>query len=1093
MNKMKMKNVEDIYPLSPPQQGMLFHTLYAPQSGIYCEQLGMTFHAPLAVSLFKQAWQWAIERHPMLRSAFVWEGLDEPLQVVRQRVELPWEEQDWRGCSAPEQAARLQAFLQADRVKGFELAQAPLMRLALLRLTPDRCHCIWSYHHLLLDGVSTNLILNEVLACYQALQQGRTPNLPRPRPYRDYIAWLQEQDMAAAEAFWRQHLEGFSAPTPLVVARPAGASATEEDSGEYELRLSRDKTSALQVFARQHQLTLNTLIQGAWALLLSRYSGETDVIFGITVSTRPTTLAGSESMVGVFINSLPLRVQVSPEERVLPFLKKVQAEQVEARQYDYSPLVQVQGWSEVPRGQPLFESLLVFENYTTEAAQTGKKEERRLTDTWWGKERATYPLTLTAAPQAELMLRLGYELARFDEQTVQRLAGHLLQLLEGMLAGPEQQLGDIPLLTAPERQQLLLEWNHLTMPAHGPQQACLHELFETQVARTPDAVAAAYGDLQVTYGELNARANQVARYLQQRGVKAEVPVGICVERSVEMIVGLLGILKAGGGYVPLDPAYPPERLAFMLADAQVPVLLSQEPLSNQHASIFQASEGAARPQVILLDADWPQIAQENTDNPASGVSPANLAYIIYTSGSTGRPKGVMVAHRGLGNLARVQIDAFAVAKDSRVLQFASPSFDAAVSELAMALLSGAALCLAPEPLLHSAPDLLRLLREQSITTVTLPPSLLAVLPVEELPALSTLVVAGEACQPEWLARWAAEGRHLRNAYGPTEVTVCATIMPWDGSSPNLSIGRPIANTAVYLLDQRMQPVPIGVPGELYIGGIGLARGYLGRPDLTAERFVPHPFADEKNTGERLYKTGDLARYLPDGNLEFVGRQDTQVKVRGYRIELEEIEARLAAHPGVQAAIVVVQTDQAQSAAEPRMPTSAEEDTHAEKRLVAYLVFRPGETLTSHQLYDFLQQQLPAYMIPSLFVELKTLPLTPSGKVDRRALPSPDEARVQVSERFVAPRNSVEEELAKIWADVLGLEQVSVEDNFFELGGHSLLATQVTSRIREALQIELPVWTIFETLTIAELAKAIILKELEEAESDVLAEALEPGD
>ncbi|HEU5200166.1 MAG TPA: amino acid adenylation domain-containing protein [Ktedonobacterales bacterium] len=1089
---MQMKNVEDIYPLSPPQQGMLFHTLYAPQSGIYCEQLGMTFHSPLERERFKEAWQYVIERHPILRTAFVWEGLDEPLQIVRRRVEIPWEEYDWQGGSASEQAARLQAFLQADRSRGFDLAHAPLMRLTLLRLSPETAQCIWSYHHLLLDGVSTNLILHEVFACYQALQQGQMSNLPRPRPYRDYIAWLQEQDLTAAEAFWRQYLKGFTAPTPLVVDQPsgAGASATEEGSGEYEIRLSRERTSALQAFARQHQLTLNTLLQGAWALLLSRYSGEIDVVFGITVSTRPATLVGAESMVGVFINSLPLRVQVSPEEQVLAYLKKVQVAQIEARQYDYSPLVQVQGWSETPRGQPIFESLLVFENYSTEAAQTEPDEERRLVDTWWGKERATYPLTLTVSPHTELMLRVGYELARFDEQTIQRLLGHLLQLLEGMLAGPEQQLEAIPLLTVPERHQLLLAWNH--QPARASDdlaEACLHELFEAQAARTPDAVAVAYGDCQVTYAELNARANQVARYLSQRGVRSEILVGLCVERSVEMIVGLLGILKAGGAYVPLDPSYPPERLAFMLVDAHAPVLLTQEALSNQHASTLQSS--STSPQVILLDADWPQIAQESTANLASGVYPANLAYTIYTSGSTGRPKGVIVSHRGLGNLARAQIDAFAVTLASRVLQFASPSFDAAVSELAMALLAGGTLCLDLEPILHSAPDLLRMLREQSITTVTLPPSLLAVLPVEELPALRTIVVAGEVCQPEWLARWAAEGRHLRNAYGPTEVTVCATIMAWDGSRPNLPIGRPIANTVVYLLDQQMQPVPIGVPGELYLGGIGLARGYLGRPDLTAERFVPHPFVDEKNAGARLYKTGDLARYLPDGNLEFVGRRDTQVKVRGYRIELEEIEARLAAHPAVQAATVVVWEDHTQSV--PEALTSEEEEASGEKRLVAYLVFQPGKTLTSHQLYDFLQQQLPAYMIPSVFVELKVLPLTPSGKVDRRALPSPDEARVQTSERFVPPRNSVEEELAQIWADVLGLERVSVEDNFFELGGHSLLATQVTSRIREALQIEMPVWTIFETLTIAELAKAIILKELEEAESDVLAEALEQGD
>jgi amino acid adenylation domain-containing protein len=1099
---MKMKNVEDIYPLSPTQQGMLFHTLYAPQSGIYCEQLGITFRAPLDIPAFKKAWECVVERHPILRTAFVWEKIDEPLQVVRQKVEIPWEEQDWQGLPAPEQAAALESFLRASRTRGFELAQAPLMRLALLRLSADAVHVVWNYHHLLLDGVSTNQVLHEVFTYYQALRQGHMPTLPRPRPYRDYIAWLQEQALPAAETFWRQHLAGFTAPTPLVVDRPkkAGTTATaEESSGEYELRLSRATTTALQTFARQNQVTLNTLVQGAWALLLSRYSGESDVVFGITVSTRPATLPGADSMVGLFINSLPVRVQVPPEQRVLAFLKKMQAEQVEVRQYDYSPLVQVQGWSEVPRGQPLFESLLVFENYSQAAAQAEPGERLKLGDIWWGKERATYPLTLTVAPQAELLLRAGYEPARFEEQTIQRLLGHLLQLLEGMVAEPEQSLGDIPLLTAPERHQLLVAWNQQGVTsADDLQQQCLHTLFEAQAARTPEAVAVTYGDLQVTYAELNARANQVARYLQRRGVGPEALVGLCTERSVEMIVGLLGILKAGGAYVPLDPSYPTERLAFMLANAQAPVLLTQAALSRQHAELFGASggTGATPLQAVLLDADWPQISQESTDNLASSVSAANLAYVIYTSGSTGRPKGVMVSHRGLGNLARSQIQTFAVSPDSRVLQFASPSFDAAVSELAMALLAGATLCLDEEQFLHSAPDLLRLLREQAITTVTLPPSLLAVLPVEELPALRTLVVAGEACQPEWLARWAAEGRRLCNAYGPTEVTVCATMTPWESTSPTLPIGRPIANAAIYLLDKRLQPVPVGVPGEVYIGGVGLARGYLGQPEMTAERFIPHPFASEQNgpasPGARLYKTGDLARYLPDGNLEFLGRQDTQVKVRGYRIELQEIETRLAAHPAVQAAVVM-----AWEGHSPQAPSEEQADekasAHGEKRLVAYVVYRPEEALTSHQLYTFLQQELPAYMIPSLFIELEALPLTPSGKVDRRALPSPDEAHTQRGNTFAPPRNSVEEELAKIWADVLGLEQVSVEDNFFELGGHSLLATQVISRIRDAFQIELPVWTIFETLTIAGLARAIILQEIEETDSDVLAQVLEQHD
>ena len=558
----------------------------------------------------------------------------------------------------------------------------------------------------------------------------------------------------------------------------------------------------------------------------------------------------------------------------------------------------------------------------------------------------------------------------------------------------------------------------------------------------------------LTYAELDRRANQLAHYLQKLGVGPDVLVGISTDRCPEMIVGILGTLKAGGAYLPLDPIYPQERLAFMLQDSQVPVLLTQGRLVER----LQISKSAnqqinASPQVICLDADWEIIAQEPDDKPESAVTPENLAYVIYTSGSTGKPKGTMLRHRGLSNLTETQRRAFGIKGGSRVLQFSPFSFDASVWETFMALANGATLCLARQETLASGPDLVRLMRREGVTNVTLPPSVLAVLPTEELPELETVISAGEACSAELVARW-APGRDFFNAYGPTETTVCASMCLCDENDPhNPPIGRPIANTQLYILDQNLQPVPVGVPGELHVGGVSLGRGYLNRPELTTDKFIPNPFSNEPEA--RLYKTGDLVRYRVDGNIEFLGRIDHQVKVRGFRIELGEIEAVLGQHPDVQNGVVV-----------------AREDIPGDKRLVAYVVPEDETAPSVEELRSFLRQTLPEYMVPSAFVTLEAMPLSPSGKVDRRALPAPEGIRPELEREYVAPRNETEEKLAAMCAELLGVDRVGVYDSFFDLGGHSLLATQFISRVRDAFQVELPLRSLFEHPTVDELAEEI---------------------
>jgi len=1070
------KNIETAYPLSPMQQGMLFHTLYAPESGTYFQQLSCTLKGDLNVLAFQQAWQQVVDRHPIWRTAFVWDNIEKPLQVVVRLVKLPCSQHDWRGLSSVEQQEQLQAFLKADREQGFQLSKAPLMRIALIQMDEETYQFIWSHHHLLLDGWSLSLVFKEVFAFYEAFRRGQDLHLKPCRPYQDYIAWLQQQDLTETEAFWRQALQGFAAPTPLAVDKASkGLSKQGKSYAEQQIQLSAATTAALHSLTRQHQLTLNTLVQGAWTLLLSRYSGQEDVVFGATVSGRPATLAGVESMVGLFINTLPVRVQVSPTAYLLPWLKQLQAQQVELRQYEYSSLIQVQGWSEVPRGLPLFESIVVFENYPLDASLRESGSSLELYNIQ-SVELTNYPLTVVAWPGRELLLQIGYDCHQFDVATITRMLGHLQTLLEGIVAHPEQQLQDLPLLTQEERQQLLVAWNDTQ--ADYPQDQCIHQLFEAQVEQTPEAVAVMFGGQQLTYRELNCRANQVAHHLCSLGVGRDALVGICVERSLEMAVGLLGILKAGGAYVPLDPAYPQERLAFMLQDAQVSVLLTQqrlvEKLSEHQPPNPSDSEGEPEvaertfPRILCLDADWEAIAQESEDNPVTGVTPENLAYVIYTSGSTGKPKGVLLAHQGLVNHCVGVAEHFGLQSRDRILQFSSISFDISVEELFPSWISGASVILRSEDMVASSTALWQAIEQQRLTVLNLPTAYWhqwvhsLSLSNQLLPqTLRLVVVGGEKASPTTFSTWrqlaGVDRIRWLNAYGPTETTVTATlyeagtVLASEGATLELPIGRPIANTQIYLLDRYRQPVPIGVPGEVYIGGAGLARGYLNRPELTAEKFIPNPFSDA--SGGRLYKTGDQARYLSDGNIEYLGRLDNQVKMRGFRIELEEIELALLPHPAVREVVLL-----------------AREDVPGDRRLVAYVVPQPQQRPSTSDLRGFLQDRLPIYMLPSVFILLEALPLLPNGKLDRRSLPAPDHLQPELAATYVAPRTELEQTIATIWQEVLQVAKVGLYDNFFDLGGHSLLMIQVHSKLRQILNRDVSMIEMFKYPTVNSFAK-----------------------
>ncbi|MBN3921604.1 condensation domain-containing protein, partial [Nostoc sp. NMS4] len=639
LGKTKSRNIEDIYPLSPMQQGMLFESLYAPDTGVYFEQLSFTLKGELNVAAFEQAWQQVVARHSILRTAFVWEQLTQPLQIVYRQVDIKLNRHDWQRLSAQDQQQQLELFLHSQRQQGFQLSLAPLMHLALIQLSADTYQFVWSSHHLLLDGWSMPLVFKDLLYFYQAIFQGETKTVQPTQSYRNYIAWLQKQDLALAEQFWKEKLQGFTAPTPLSVDKPSlNRKQLNSSYSEQQIQLTVQATAALQSFAQQHQLTINNLVQATWAILLCRYNQETDVVFGATVSGRPPSLIGIESMVGIFINTLPVRVQVADDTQVLTLLKDLQALAFESEQYSYSSLVEIQGWSEVPRGTSLFESIVVFENYPVDAAVQEHNYGFSINNIH-SIEQTNYPLTVVAAPGKQLLVKISYDTSRFDDGAIARMLGHFQTLLEGIVTNPQQHLAQLPLLTATEKQQLLVEWNDTQVDYL--QDKCTHQLFEEQVERTPDAIAVVFENQQLTYNQLNAKANQLAYYLRSLGVGADVLVGICVERSLLMVIGLLGILKAGGAYVPLDPDYPQERLSFMLEDAQVSMLLTQ-----QHI-IESLPDHQAK--LICLDTDWHFIHEYGQDNSITGVQVANLAYVIYTSGSTGKPKGVMLSHCNLCN------------------------------------------------------------------------------------------------------------------------------------------------------------------------------------------------------------------------------------------------------------------------------------------------------------------------------------------------------------------------------------------------------------------------------------------------------------
>ena len=1053
---MKSKSViEDIYPLSPMQQGILFHSLYSPETVAYFIQVGCTFQGALNVEALQLAWEEVVQRHAVLRTAFNWEHSDEPFQIVYQRIKFPWTQHDWRSISAQEQDQRIEELLQEDRKQGFDFTRPPLMRITLVQLSEERYRFLWSYHHLLMDGWSSAQILAEVFALYEAHSTGQPHALALSHPYGNYIGWLQKQSVADAERYWRKTLQGFTTPTTLKEAEQSNHQwlSQEKDYAIERFTISEEGANRLRSFCQQYNITLNSLFQGAWGLLLSRYKGTTDVAFGSVVSGRSPDVPGVESIVGLFFNTLPTRLHIVANTSLIAWLRSVQEQLLEMRQFEYSPLMQVQNWSELPRDQQLFDHLLVFQNYPMDESLQQQLGSVAIQDIFTFS-RTNYPLTLVIMPGREIILQATYDCHCFTTAYIQGLLRRLHCLIQEIIDQPQQSPVTVPLLTKAELRQMLVEWN--ATASTYPQKLFVHQLFEHQAALTPDSIAVVFEDQQITYRGLNECCNQVAQYLQATGIGPETFVGICMERSLEIIIAVYGVLKAGAAYLPLDPQAPSERLAYMIADAQAPLVLTQSPLKDK------LSTSSAN--LVCLDTDWSLFAEQKHDNPLSNLDPANQAYMIYTSGSTGKPKGVVVEHRHILNYVYAVIEGCDLTAGASFAMLQPITVDACKTLLFPVLCLGGTLHIISRMRTTNAQALAEYFHRTTIDGLKISPShwiaLANASDVASMLPRRWLILGGEGLRWDLIERIRTQTPSCRifNHYGPTETTVGVSVFPvrleeTDQRSASTPIGWPLPNTQMYLLNRDYQPVPVGIPGELYIGGSNVVRGYLDRPDLTAEKFIPDMFGPK--AGARLYKTGDLARYHPDGKVEFLGRMDDQVKIRAYRIELSEIEAVLSQHSEIRECIVL-----------------AREDSSGEKRLVAYLASLRPEPPSNNDLRSFLLQQLPDYMVPATFVWLDALPLTTHGKVDRRALPMPEDQgeRPELLQAYVAPRTALEQFLAETWQTMLKVDKVGIHDNFFELGGDSIKGVMFINKLQARLGEVLYVVTLFDAPTIADLAR-----------------------
>ncbi|UNG01577.1 amino acid adenylation domain-containing protein [Bacillus altitudinis] len=1040
MSQFKRDQVQDMYYLSPMQEGMLFHTLHHQEKGFYVEQMDMNVKGTLRHDLLEKSMNIIVERYDIFRTVFLHEKVKRPVQVVLKNRPFQLDVVDIQDLSESEQLERIDRFKQKDQLRGFDLSKDLLMRASVFQTGPSSYRWIWSYHHILLDGWCFGLVVQELFAIYHALLHDIPYRLEPVKPYKEYIQWLEKQDKQASLEYWTQSLAGFEGQSTFKEQRK---QTNEHELGEIEWAMSKEETAALSELALQQNATLSSALQSAWSILLSRYQRSNDVLFGTVVSGRPADLAGVDRMVGLFINVIPRRIQLTDQMTFRSLLSETQQQSLAAEPHQYIPIYDIQAKA---GQQQLIDHIVVFEN-----VPAAKKDEQEsllgfTVEDMNVYEKSNYDLNLLASPGEQLQLKLAFNQRAFDPAFVRKLKDQLTLLIKGAIKHPDQSVHTLTLVTKQEKQRMLEEWN---APELEHDQLYLTKWFEHNVRKQPNAVALSVGDHTMTYAELNEQANRLARHLQKNGVGHQTVTAILAERTPELIVSLLAVLKAGAIYVPIDPDYPESRIQYMLKDSGATHLLTHSSFISQTRSLAFGG--------TYLFADDQEILLMSSENLPLEAGLDDTAYIMYTSGTTGQPKGIMTTH---SNIARVvkNTNYLTILETDTLLSLSNSVFDGFTFDVYGALLNGAKLVLPQKETILDMGKLTELIKGEHISVMFVPTALFHLL-VDEgtdwMRGVRKVLFGGERASVQHVRKAfdvMGKGR-LLNVYGPTESTVFATYYPIDEAIPleahSIPIGKPLNQTGAYILSEHRQLQPIGMVGELCLSGKGLAKGYLNRPDLTKQVFIPHPFA----SGERLYRTGDLAYFREDGLIEYAGRVDDQVKIRGHRIELTEIEANLLMHQGVKQAVLLADHD---------------ETNHT--RLLAYITCDDAWKGKLDDIKSGLKERLPAYMLPHELIELENHPLTPNGKVDKRQLPKPEAP--QGNRRVKLPANEVEQKLLLMWREVLEREDISTDDHFFELGGHSLKAMSLLSKVSKEFEVQVPIHLLFETPTIEALSRYI---------------------